>query len=96
MKLSIIYYGKTGKTKKVARGMGSHEGIKVGVFDVDHVHHKFLDENKAVVFETPTYLANTISTLFASIFYCSGVKSRQLFGLHSVAFQRNGFSPSLR
>ena len=63
MKLSIIYYSKTGKTREMAeeaaRGMRSHEGIEVGIFDVDHVDRDFLDESKAVVFGTPTYLANT-------------------------------------
>ena len=63
IKLSIVYFSKTGKTKEmaqeVAKGMQSLDGIEVGIFDVDHVDRDFLAESKAVVFGTPTYLANT-------------------------------------
>jgi NAD(P)H dehydrogenase (quinone) len=62
MKISIVYYSKTGKTKAmaeiVAAGMKEIEGIEVCLFDVDHVDAGYINESKAVIFGTPTYYAN--------------------------------------
>ncbi len=63
MKLSIIYFSKSGKTKEMAQvigeGMKRVPNIEVGIFDLDHIDYDFLDESKAAVFGTPTYYANT-------------------------------------
>ena len=63
MKISILYYSKTGKTREmaevVADGMKTHDGIDAGIFDIENVDVEFLHESRAVVFGTPTYLANT-------------------------------------
>ena len=63
MKITIIYYSKTGKTKaaaeETARGMREIDGAEVGIFDVDHIDYDYLAQSKAVVFGTPTYYANT-------------------------------------
>lgn len=63
MKLSIVYFSKTGKTSamadEVARGMNSVDGIEVGIFPLDKIDADFLAESRAVVFGTPTYYANT-------------------------------------
>lgn len=63
MKLSIIYFSKSGKTKEMAQviagGMKSLSDIEVGIFDLEHIDYEFLSESKAVVFGTPTYYANT-------------------------------------
>lgn len=63
MKLAILYYSKTGRTKtmaeEVAVGMREVEGAEVGVFEIKHADEAFLLESKAVVFGTPTYLAGT-------------------------------------
>ena len=63
MKISILYYSKTGKTREMAEvaasGMRAIEGMEVGIFDIENVDVDFLHESKAVVFGTPTYLANT-------------------------------------
>ncbi|WP_321425937.1 flavodoxin domain-containing protein [uncultured Bacteroides sp.] len=63
MKLSIIYFSKSGHTKEmaeiIANGMKSIPDIEVGIFDLDHIDDDFLAESKAVVFGTPTYYANT-------------------------------------
>jgi len=63
MKLSIIYFSKSGHTKEmagiIANGMKSIPEIEVGIFDLDHIDNNFLAESKAVVFGTPTYYANT-------------------------------------
>ena len=63
MKISILYYSQTGKTREmaemVANGMRTVDGMEVGIFDIENVDVDFLHESKAVVFGTPTYLANT-------------------------------------
>ncbi|MDF2612267.1 MAG: flavodoxin [Clostridia bacterium] len=63
MKLSIIYFSKTGNTKEMARiieqGMQSVRDIEVGVFDIADINYDFVSESKAVIFGTPTYYANT-------------------------------------
>lgn len=62
MKLSVLYFSKSGVTKMmaeaVARGMRSVEGAEVGVFSIDGVNMEFLKDSKAVVLGTPTYHAN--------------------------------------
>lgn len=63
MKLSIIYYSKTGKTKtmaeEIAKGMKTQENIEVGLFPVEKIDYDYIKESKAVIFGTPTYYANT-------------------------------------
>ena len=63
MKISIVYYSKTGRTREAAeeaaRGMREIDGVEVGIFDVEHLDLDYLAESKAVVFGTPTYYANT-------------------------------------
>lgn len=63
MKISILYYSKTGKTKamaeEIAKGMGKIDNVEIGIFDIEHIDASFLAESKAVVCGTPTYLANT-------------------------------------
>lgn len=63
MKLSIIYFSKTGRTSEMARviseGISSVHGTESGVFDIGNIDYDFLKESKAVVFGTPTYYANT-------------------------------------
>jgi len=63
MKLSIVYYSKTGKTlamaEEIAKGMKSVNGIEVELFSVDQIDYEYIKDSKAVVFGTPTYYANT-------------------------------------
>jgi NAD(P)H dehydrogenase (quinone) len=63
MKLSIIYYSKTGKTEtmaeEIAKGMKTLDNIEVGLFHVEKIDYDFIKESKAVLFGTPTYYANT-------------------------------------
>lgn len=62
MKLSVLYFSKSGVTKMmaeaVARGMREVEGAEVGVFSIEDVDMEFLKESKGVVLGTPTYHAN--------------------------------------
>lgn len=63
MKVSILYYSQSGKTKKlgeiIKRGLEKVEDIEVKCMSIDCIDMKFLDESKGVIFGTPTYLANT-------------------------------------
>jgi NAD(P)H dehydrogenase (quinone) len=63
MKLSIVYYSKTGKTKtmaeEIAKGMKMLDNIEVGLFQIEKIDYDFIKESKAVIFGTPTYYANT-------------------------------------
>lgn len=63
MKISILYYSRTGHTREmaesVAEGARAVSGIEVGLFPLDAIDRDFLSESKAVFFGTPTYLAST-------------------------------------
>ncbi len=63
MKISIIYFSSTGKTKEmadvIADGMRSVQDTEVKAFPVDGIDYNFIAESSAVVFGTPTYYANT-------------------------------------
>ncbi|WP_343208809.1 flavodoxin family protein [Anaerolentibacter hominis] len=62
MKLSVVYYSKTGKTKEmaevIAAGMEKIAGIETGVFDISHMDEAFIGESRAVIVGTPTWHAN--------------------------------------
>lgn len=63
MRITILYYSKTGRTKEmadvIAKGMQSVDDIEVEIFDLNNIDFDFLNSSKAVVFGTPTYYANT-------------------------------------
>ncbi|MEG1651010.1 MAG: flavodoxin domain-containing protein [Oscillospiraceae bacterium] len=63
MKITILYYSKSGKTREMAQviagGMQKQGNIEVGIFDFDNIDYEFLNESRAVVLGTPTYYANT-------------------------------------
>lgn len=62
MKMAVLYYTRTGHTKAmaeaVAEGMRKVDGVETGVFALDAVDVKFIEESKCVVLGTPTYLAS--------------------------------------
>ena len=63
MKIAIVYFSKTETTKDMAKviaeGIGFVEGIEVKLFDLENVDVEYLKESKAVIFGTPTYMANS-------------------------------------
>ncbi|MBS1370925.1 MAG: flavodoxin family protein [Lentisphaeria bacterium] len=63
MKISILYYSKTGRTREmaetVAEGARAVPGAEVRLFPLDAIDTEFLAASKAVLFGTPTYLAGT-------------------------------------
>ena len=62
MKISILYYSQTGKTKTmaevIAEGARTVEGTEVRLFDLDNIDYGYVKESQAVIFGTPTYLAD--------------------------------------
>lgn len=62
MRMSIVYYTRTGNTKRmaeiVAEGMRSVEGVEVRTFPLDAVDAEYVKESSCVVVGTPTYLAS--------------------------------------
>jgi len=58
MKIAIVYYSKTGNTKKVAEliaeGANTNENVEAKYMSIEEVDKEFLMEAKTVIFGTPT------------------------------------------
>ena len=63
MKISILYDSKSGHTKRIGEtiklGAERVSEIEVKCMNINNIDINFLNESKAVIFGTPTYLANT-------------------------------------
>ncbi|WP_274953288.1 flavodoxin family protein [Angelakisella massiliensis] len=63
MKISILYYSKTGKTAEMAReiaaGVEQEPGCQAGVFSLEEMDLDFVRESAAVMVGTPTWVAST-------------------------------------
>lgn len=61
MKMSVIYYSKSGNTKRMAEviveGMLSIEGVEAKAFSIDEVDDAWAKESNCLVFGTPIYMA---------------------------------------
>lgn len=62
MKMTVLYYSKSGTTKEmaeiIAQGMMSVEGVEAKTFSIDDMDEAFIKESKCVVLGTPIYLAS--------------------------------------
>ncbi len=62
MKISILYFSKTGNTKKmaecIAEGMRTAPGVEAKAFPIEAIDEAFIKESKCVVLGTPVYLAS--------------------------------------
>ncbi len=62
MKIAIVYFSQTGKTRAMAeeimRGINSVGDIEVKAFELDGADKEFINESSAIIFGTPTYLAS--------------------------------------
>ncbi len=58
MKIAIVYYSKTGNTKKIAEivadGARKINGVNVKCMSIEDVDDSFIQEAKAVIFGSPT------------------------------------------
>ncbi|WP_331475330.1 flavodoxin family protein [Clostridioides difficile] len=63
MKITILYQTRSGNTERVAKliedGAKKVDGVDVKLMRLDNIDLDYLNESKAVIFGTPTYLANT-------------------------------------
>lgn len=84
MKASIIYYSKTGKTKKmaeqIAAGMNAKE-IDSKAFSIEDIDHAWLLESSCIIIGSPTYYADIASKLKAFL---------ETLGKYSVAGKLGG------
>ena len=62
MKMSVLYYTKTGRTKKMAdvivEGMEMAEGVEAKSFPIDEIDSDWIKESSCIVLGTPTYMAS--------------------------------------
>lgn len=62
MRMTVLYYSKTGNTKTmaevIASGMMSVEGVEARAISIHEVDEAWLKESKCVVLGTPIYLAS--------------------------------------
>ena len=62
MKISILYFSKSGNTQKMAQaiadGVQSVEGVEAKVFSLEQSENDFVNESQCVIVGTPTYLAS--------------------------------------
>ena len=63
MKISILYFSKTGKTAEMAReiaaGVEQVPGCQAGVFALEELDLEFVRDSAAVLVGTPTWVAST-------------------------------------
>jgi len=69
MKMTVLYYSKSGNTKKmaevIAEGMQSVAGVEAKAFSIEEIDEAWATESKCVVLGTPIYMASV----------CGAVKS---------------------
>lgn len=62
MKATVLYYSKTGNTKKMAEmiveGMNEVEGIEAKAFSIDDIDVDWGNDSKCVIIGTPTVMAS--------------------------------------
>ena len=67
MKMSVIYYSKTGTTKEMAEvivsGMEIVEGVEARSFSIDAIDEAWVKESKCVIVGTPIYMASVTAVL---------------------------------
>lgn len=67
MKMSVLYYSKTGNTKKMAEviveGMMSVEGVEAKSFSIEEIDEAWVKESRCVVLGTPIYMASVCGAI---------------------------------
>lgn len=62
MKMTVLYYSKTGNTKQMANeivtGMQSIEGVEAAAFSIEEIDENWTKESKCIVLGTPIYMAS--------------------------------------
>ena len=67
MKLTVLYYSKTGNTKHmaeiIARGMETVDGAEAKAFSIDKIDEAWAKESKCIVLGTPIYMASVCAAV---------------------------------
>ena len=67
MKMTVLYYSKTGNTKQMAevisQGMMSAGGVEARAFSIDEIDEEWIKESKCVILGTPIYMANVCGAI---------------------------------
>lgn len=62
MKMTVLYYSKTGTTKQmaeaIAQGMATVEDVEAKAFPIEEIDEAWIKESKCVVLGSPIYLAD--------------------------------------
>lgn len=62
MRLTVLYYSRSGNTEKMANaivhGMGTVENVEARAMPIDKIETDFIESSVGVVLGTPTYLAD--------------------------------------
>lgn len=69
MKMSVMYFSKSGNSKKMAEkiveGMQAVEGVEAKAFSIDAADEAFVKESKCLVAGCPIYMASTPAAMQA-------------------------------
>ncbi|MCI8453743.1 MAG: flavodoxin [Lachnospiraceae bacterium] len=67
MKMAVLYYSKTGNTKKMAKiiaeGMRHVESAEVGVFSIDAIDETWAKESRCVILGSPIYVSSVCAAV---------------------------------
>ncbi len=67
MKMTVLYFSKSGNTKQLAEviagGMMAVEGVEAKCFPIDEIDEAWIKESRCVVLGTPTYMADVSGTV---------------------------------
>lgn len=62
MKMTVLYYSKTGNTKHMAEiiadGMETVSGVESKTFSIDNIDDEWVNQSKCIVLGSPIYMAN--------------------------------------
>lgn len=88
MKMSVMYYSKSGNTKKMAdmivEGMQAIDGVEAKAFSIDAVDEAFAKESKCIVAGCPIYSASTPAEMHAWL--QAGLRKYEVAGKIGGAF----------
>ena len=69
MKMTVLYYSKTGNTKHmaeiIAKGMEQVDGVEAKTFPIDQIDEAWAKESKCIVMGSPIYMASTCAPVHA-------------------------------
>lgn len=87
MKMTVLYYSKSGNTKQMAevivQGMMSVPEVEARAFPIEEIDEAWVKESKCVILGSPTYYADLAGTVKT---FLEGCKNYELAGKIGGAF----------